>query len=815
MHWTRLAQPWTNIKPERLPALLPEAGSVLSGVLKTILLVGAAWIGLFPLEAAAQTLAPPARSLFRPRGVQTQIEATVIVEKSATDGEQASAGESSATDKKGSLRPVTTPLQLKSPPSAYESTAVLRPRLSEASGRIVPTSSTDLPSVLQFAPSKPSGSPIMTQESPTSEAAAPPTTMVSPAPETPTLVAARNPPAVETTVAAAPPTVAPTKNQEPAKGKDSPKREPSNADDAPLQPIPDPGPGTGPNAGPVEIDAASFNGVTPGVSDLAAVRKAWGEPKGTKEQGGGLLHLYKVEPFDRVEVLFFNQKAASIVIRLEKSFPADAVAGQLELTRIRPVLISNELGEILGQSYPERGVLFAFESSPTPAKATMKVTQIILEPITAEPFLLRAETQLSSAPESSLRDLDHAVKLAPTNARAQWLRARLLSSMGDPVRAAAAADEAVRLDPKDAQYRVTRAQIFGQLGRFAEAMRDAEKSAATAGDRLHVKARAQCLQGDLMSSGPKPDYRQAIQYHMQAIKTAQGLVSDTHPAIRLPAKEVLIDAHLGAAHDIAWGEWNQKQTAVPVWLKKAAAFADEMIQNDHGTNEHRFRVATRALAACVGAQGKLDPGEWADLAIKNGEEMASAAGQPGYKKQVQGELGIALYDAVQVYQMRGEREQAVRYGRQAVKYLEPQSTEGSIASIYLLGRLYFRLGSTYAVGDKKDHAAAIAWFDRASPVLKQAAPQVAPQELGRLGETFVSMGVSYWEAGQHEAAVRLTQDGVGLMEQAVKVGMLPASTLDIPYTNLATMHRHLGKDDQAEKYLEKAAARRGNSTVRR
>ena len=70
------------------------------------------------------------------------------------------------------------------------------------------------------------------------------------------------------------------------------------------------------------------------------------------------------------------------------------MAQQLELTNVRPVLVSNELGEILGQVYPERGVLFAFEPSKEPGKASMNVAQIILEPITAEPFVLRAETNL-------------------------------------------------------------------------------------------------------------------------------------------------------------------------------------------------------------------------------------------------------------------------------------------------------------------------------------------------------------------------------------------------------------------------------------
>ena len=68
----------------------------------------------------------------------------------------------------------------------------------------------------------------------------------------------------------------------------------------------------------------------------------------------------------------------------------------------------------------------------------------------------------------------------------------------------------------------------------------------------------------------------------------------------------------------------------------------------------------------------------------------------------------------------------------------------------------------------------------------------------RHGEAFVGMGVSYWEAGQREKAVALTQKGVGWMEQAAKQGTLDRSALAVPYSNLAAMHRKLGADNQAD-----------------
>ena len=59
----------------------------------------------------------------------------------------------------------------------------------------------------------------------------------------------------------------------------------------------------------------------------------------------------------------------------------------------------------------------------------MKVAQLVLEPITAEPFVLRAETTLESRCDLSRRDLEQALSLEPDNARAHWLHGRVLVAM--------------------------------------------------------------------------------------------------------------------------------------------------------------------------------------------------------------------------------------------------------------------------------------------------------------------------------------------------------------------------------------------------
>ncbi len=571
---------------------------------------------------------------------------------------------------------------------------------------------------------------------------------------------------------------------------------PHSDDDPPLEPVPDPI-----DPGPLVIEAASFKGVTPGATTLAQVQQAWGPPQEMTKQEGMLIHLYAIEPFDRIEVSYFQDKVTSVVVRFHRAFPAQTVAEQLELGNMVPVLVSNELGEILGQVYPERGVLFAFDPSDEPGQPSMQVAQIILEPITAETFILRAETHLTTQYESSRRDLEYAISLEGDNARAHWLLSRIQMTLGAFEEALASSARAVELDANDVRYRVTRAQVLGQVGDLKAAVAEATHAVQAADQRPHVKARAMCLLGDLHASGASPDYRRALKYHMEAIRVAGTLAEAKHPAVRLAAKEVLIDAHLGAAHDIAWGEWDDKVAAVPKWLDRARAVVEDVIENESGDDEHRFRLATRALAACVGMRGEVDPGPWTEEALRTGNLLVEAAAdQPARTARLRWELGMALYDALQVYQMRGEHDAALRFGEQAIGYLEQADAEARAPTTsYLLGRLYFRLGAIHAIRDG-NHREAIVWFDKALPELAKPIPPGAAAELGRHGETFVSMGVSYWEVKQRDEAVELTEHGLKLMQQAVEQGSLDAKALAVPYGNLTSMHRQMGREDRARQF---------------
>ena len=171
-----------------------------------------------------------------------------------------------------------------------------------------------------------------------------------------------------------------------------------------------------------------------------------------------------------------------------------------------------------------------------------------------------------------------------------------------------AAAEAVRLEPGNAQYRVTHAQALGRDGPiFGGPGRGAKRRSQSSHNRPHIKAQATSLMGDLLASGPKPDFRKALALHTQAIQLADPLLADSHPAIRKAAKEVLVDAHLGAAHDIAWGKWKEKPQGRGEWLERAVAVADDLVNTEGASQEQLFRVYARALGAYVGVRARSTP----------------------------------------------------------------------------------------------------------------------------------------------------------------------------------------------------------------
>ena len=167
-----------------------------------------------------------------------------------------------------------------------------------------------------------------------------------------------------------------------------------------------------------------------------------------------------------------------------------------------------------------------------------------------------------------------------------------------------------------------------------------------------VKARAYCQWGDALAAGPERNFQEAATQHLQAIKLAEPLAGDARAPIRREAKEVLLDAHLGVAGDIARGRWQQKQKVVPKWIYRAQALAEAMIASEKGAEDLRLRVGLSALAALAEVADVPDSWCWIDETVRTTKQLIEKAEDPARRQWLQWQLGLAA-DALEIESAAG------------------------------------------------------------------------------------------------------------------------------------------------------------------
>ncbi len=152
----------------------------------------------------------------------------------------------------------------------------------------------------------------------------------------------------------------------------------------------DAGPGLLPAESKLTVEAASFKGIQPGTSTATELADGWGAAKEIRKHKGRRVQVYQVDIFPRVTVTLADGIVTSVVVNLDKPMGAEELARQLSIDDISSVQVTDDKGQLLGESFPERGVMFGYGPKSDPPR----VRQVVLESIDASPFLLRAETHL-------------------------------------------------------------------------------------------------------------------------------------------------------------------------------------------------------------------------------------------------------------------------------------------------------------------------------------------------------------------------------------------------------------------------------------
>ncbi len=559
----------------------------------------------------------------------------------------------------------------------------------------------------------------------------------------------------------------------------------------------------------LKSEVIGFHGVTPGLSHRRDVFRAWGDPR-TEDTTSAKLD-YRFDKLKSVQVSFDGNIVDTIVVQMQSPVASEVLIRRLHLEAVRPAPVSDQSGEIRAQVFPERGVILRFAEDSTMAIASDSketgplVSEIVIQPIKASPFVLRAEHTRSTHLSHTIADLEESLQFDHNSPRARSILSSVLLEIGQAVAAERYAAEAVEIDSRDDHYRLQWAKCLRELARYDRAVEQTRAVLESpTGDSL-VRAQALYEMGLLAGLGSAEVVERAVPFLSKAINIADRLTIEEDLVVRREAKQLLVDVHLAMAVEISRGKWQEKEETVPLWIARASALAEGLIDEDESNLSLRLEVAVSALAAAASLENTIDPLLWVEEAEETVVRLHDATVDPLTRAQHDWSLGLAYFHGAQIEHRRSAPESAERLGSLAETKLATLAKDRDEMpdTAYLLGRLYFQLGAVQAVHED-NHVAACRWYDQAAELLLNPVPVTTVASPQQHGDALVSMGVSYWHNDQRRRAIEITQSGVDLIEQAVDGGLLDSESLLVPYGNLAAMYEALGESESAAKYTRLA-----------
>lgn len=564
-----------------------------------------------------------------------------------------------------------------------------------------------------------------------------------------------------------------------------------------------------------KAEVISFHGITPGLSKRINVLRGWGDPRSDDTQADEL--VYRFDDLPSVIVQFDESLVEAIVVKLGKPQTVAKLAAKLDMLSLRPTMVIDEVGDSIGQIYPERGVEFRFDANEQglaiasddedPAgEVVPRVSEIVITPILAEPFLSRAADNLPHHFTNAMADFEAALKADRSLPAARAQLSEINMTLGRGVTAERYAAEAVEAEPQNPEYRLQWAKSLRQLARYDLAVQEARTVLETPNITPLVRAQALNEMGLLASLGSQKVARRAMSLHSKAIELADSVAVGDDRLEAREAKKLLVEAHLAVAVEISLGAWQQKDETVPQWIERASALAEALIDEDESYLPLRLQVAVSSLAAAANLEKPINPLLWVEEAEDTVAEIKATVMDPLAASQYDWQLGLAYFHASQIEHRRSEPDSSIHLGELADQQLAELAKDRDEMpdTAYLMGRLYFQIGAVHAV-HYEDHVTACQWYDEAVGRLLNPVPvttMVAPQQHG---DALVSMGVSYWTQDNRQRAIEVTQAGVELIEQAVDSGLLEQETLMVSYNNLSAMYQAQGEKEPAARYEQLAS----------
>ena len=586
--------------------------------------------------------------------------------------------------------------------------------------------------------------------------------------------------------------------------------EPRSVDRSPKTTVTAPVAATPDEMPTLSIDPASFRGVHPGKTTGDELQASWGPGEPFTREDGTRGFFWKIEPFERVEVTVDGDVVSAIRIKLAEPVAVGDLAKQLEIADLRTVSILDEQGVSIGEVFPERGVIFSVKPG------TQSATAVMIEPLDPESFVLRAEGEVDACSAFAVADLQYAVEIDPKHLRAHRLLMVLMAEQGKWQQALHLAETAEKIDPADVWTKMKHGGILLALDRAEEARVVVEEVKAAPNSPPLVAAQIERLLGRIELASDTPDHQRAVEHFAEAIRRSSALLTKRQPAVQQAAREIMLDAHLGTAQAIAEGTWQQKSRVIPKWITRSEAVVAECKAEPSVQQTLELQLCRGALAVAAGSADSLEPLPWVKRLLELRDRMGESVEDPWRRRQIDWEVGLGLLDALTAAQLRGDASDMLDNATLTAAYIERGGERRELTDEERknAGDLLFRIGIMHSL-QRGDHATAVTWFDRVIPMWDGNPRLERDRQAGQLGESYISMAISYWQVDRRDDAMALSRRGVDLMVAAVDAKQLEERSLAVAYGNLSTMYAEQGDDTQSQNYAEMASrAEASGSTLR-
>lgn len=547
-----------------------------------------------------------------------------------------------------------------------------------------------------------------------------------------------------------------------------------------------------------DAKAASFLEITPGVATRKQVVELVPALRDVARDEKAEVWSAALEPFRQVAISFQGDVVARVRVEFAQPRPLRLVKDELRLDRftLAPGLESPD--GTLAMVVPERGLKLLLLTEKEGEEEQVSAIELYVPQ--AEDFVLRAYRQDTWRVQEQLADLEQALRMDATCSAALVGIGRCWEQIGY---AEEALDRLSKASISHPAVRVEQARLAVLAGRHEQALKwleevslHATQPSVVQGKAWVVRAAARHLARATPPNQVLEDYIRAIQLIQQALP--QATVVETYEA-----REALLEAYLGAAMLIASSNFQNRSESVTRWIEQAQTVVTHAERQAERWYAGRAALWLGKLACHLRCtQPSLD-----DLSLDKlrswGDEFLAKAGDPFADRMAKRMYGELLLRWSEVQLAGGMTDEAMAGLQQAAMLLsdtaqrQPPYPLGEV----LLGQTLYLRGAVEAIA-RKNHAAAVDWYNRAAPLLAATpAYRIEPQ---RLADQWVSMGVSYWHVGERKIGLEYTERGWQLYEQLIRRGEAAGASYQVACSNLAFMYEAMGNAEKARQMAELA-----------